>query len=97
MQIRFLEIARIELDNAVAYYNNESPSLGDRFLQEALHTLNRIGEFPDAWHHCSERTRRCLTRRFPYGVIYQVRNDGILVIAIAHLHRKPEYWKDRIK
>ena len=96
MRIRFLEIAQIELDEAIEYYNYEAAGLGDEFLSEVLNTLDRIGEFPEAWHPCSKRTRRCQTRRFPYGIIYQIRKDEILVIAVANLHRKPEYWKNRI-
>ena len=97
MKIHFLEIAQIELDEAIQYYNDESSGLGENFLAEVLNALDRIGEFPDAWHLCSKRTRRCQTRRFPYGIIYQVRKTEILIVAIAHLHRKPDYWKDRIQ
>ena len=96
MRIRFLEIAEIELDQAIEYYNYESPGLGDAFLTEALKALDRIGEFPEAWHPLSARTRRCQMRRFPYGIIYQVRQDEILIVAIANLHRRPDYWENRI-
>ena len=96
MRIRFLEMAQIELDEAIEYYNYEMSGLGEEFLAEVLNALDRIGEFPEAWHPCSKRTRRCQTRRFPYGIIYQTRKEEILVIAIANLHRKPDYWKDRI-
>ncbi|MCK4785692.1 MAG: hypothetical protein KAV87_18195 [Desulfobacteraceae bacterium] len=85
MRIRFLEIAQIELDEAIEYYNYETPGLGEEFLAEVLNALDRIGEFPEAWHPCSKRTRRCQTRK-----------EEILVIAIANLHRNPGYWKDRI-
>ena len=97
MRIRFLEIAQVELDQAIEYYNYESPGLGDEFLAEVLKALDRIGEFPEAWHPLSERTRRCQTRRFPYGIIYQIREDEILVVAVVNLHRRPDYWKDRLK
>lgn len=63
MRIRFLEIAEIELDQAIEYYNYESPGLGDAFLTEVLKALDRIGEFPEAWHPLSARTRRCQMRR----------------------------------
>jgi len=96
MKIRFLEVAQAELDDAIEYYNYEAPGLGNEFLTEVLNVLDRIGKFPDAWHPCSKRTRRCLTRRFPYGIIYQNRENEILVVAIAHLHRKPRYWEERI-
>ncbi len=96
MRIRFLEIAQIELDDAIEYYNYEVPGLGDAFLTEVLNSLDRIGKYPEAWQPSSKRTRRCQTRRFPYGIMYQIRKDEILVVAIANLHRKPDYWKDRI-
>jgi hypothetical protein len=48
MRIRFLEIAQIELDEAIEYYNYESPGLGDAFLTEVLKVLDRIGKFPEA-------------------------------------------------
>ena len=96
MKIIFLEIAQIELDDAIQYYNYEVPGLGDAFLNEVLNALDRIGEFPEAWHPCSKRTRRCQTRRFPYGIIYQIREEEILIVAVANLHRKPDYWADRI-
>jgi toxin ParE2 len=96
MRINFLEIAKFELDYAIEYYNHESTGLGDGFLTEILNVLDRIGQFPEAWHPYSKRTRRCQTRRFPYGVIYQIRGNEILVVAVANLHRKPDYWKDRV-
>lgn len=96
MRIRFLEIAQIELDDAIEYYNYEVPGLGEAFLTEVLNTLDRIGKYPEAWQPSSKRTRRCQTRRFPYGIMYQIRKDEILVVAIANLHRKPDYWKDWI-
>jgi ParE toxin of type II toxin-antitoxin system, parDE len=72
MDIRFLDIAQRELDEAVEYYNAESPGLGDQFLLEVLSTLQRIRQYPSAWHPFTQNTRRCQTRRFPYGVVYQI-------------------------
>ena len=96
MKINFLEIAQIELDDAIEYYEYQLPGIGDAFLEDILKALDRIGKFPEAWHPFSERTRRCRTQRFPYGIIYQIRDQEILVVAIANLHRRPDYWKDRI-
>ena len=96
MQIRFLEIAEIELDEAIQFYNHQAAGLGDDFLIEVLDTLDRIARFPEAWHRCSKRSRRCQTRRFPYGIIFQIRKAEILVIAVANLHREPDYWEDRL-
>lgn len=96
MIIKFLDVAKQELDEAITYYETESPGLGNDFLNEALNALDRVGKHPDAWHQCSARTRRCLLRRFPYGVIYVHSENEILVVAVACLHRRPEYWLERI-
>ncbi len=96
MEIKFLEIAQIEFDDAISYYNYENPGLGNDLLDEVVQAINRISAFPNAWHPLSSRTRRCKVRRFPYGIIYQIRKDTILVLAVAHLHRKPDYWKNRV-
>lgn len=95
MKIRFLEAAQRELDEAVEYYNAEAPELGQAFLLETLTVLEHIKQFPYAWHPLSPNTRRCRLRRFPYGVVYGVGTDEIIVIALAHLHRVPQYWRFR--
>jgi toxin ParE2 len=96
MEIRLLDVARQELDEAVEYYNGELPGLGERFLLECVTAFDRIKKFPQAWHPYTENTRRCLTHRFPYAIIYQLLESEILIIAISHMHRKPNYWQDRL-
>ena len=83
------------MDESFAYYEQQVTGLGHDFLAEILATLKRIKENPEAWHSFSNRTRRCLVNRFPFGIIYQLRKDEILVVAVAHLHRKPAYWRNR--
>jgi hypothetical protein len=43
----------------------------------------------------TRRTVAAVRRRFPYGVVYQILESEILVVAITHLHRRPGYWRDR--
>jgi plasmid stabilization system protein ParE len=93
----FLEPAQIELEEEVRYLNEQQVTLGYEFANEVAATINRILRYPEAWTKLSKRTRRCRTKRFPYGVIYQIRGDKILVVAISHLRRKPFYWRDRVK
>lgn len=96
MKVEFLSIAEAELTAAVAHYNEESEGLGYEFAAEVKQTLARILRFPDAWSKLSARTRRCRTKRFPYGLVYQVRDESILVVAVMHLRRHPESWHSRI-
>lgn len=39
------------------------------------------------------RTRRLLVGRFPYQVVYRLRATEIVIVAVAHLKRRPGYWK----
>lgn len=96
MHVEFLDAAEREFLEAVSYYNGESEGLGYEFAAEVNRTLDRISEYPNAWARLSTRTRRCRTNRFPYGVIYQIRSDTVLIVAIMHLHRDPKSWKDRL-
>ena len=95
MEIKLLEAAEAELDEAVEYYNSQSPGLGDEFLIEFIKGTERIAKYPDAWHPFSKKTRRCRLNRFPYAIIYRSKSDGIQIVAVASLHRKPLYWKNR--
>lgn len=97
MRVRFLEVAEIELDDAAKWYESQAPGLGDAFLIEVLSAAERIVLYPEAWHALGEGLRRCRINRFPYGLIYGVERGDILVLAVAHLHRKPGYWRDRLK
>jgi len=95
MDVEFLSQAEKELDDGINYYEALTPNLGNDFLHEVHLAIERIRLYPNAWQQISNRTRRCLIKRFPYGVIYQIRKDVILIIAVAHLHRKPGYWNKR--
>jgi plasmid stabilization system protein ParE len=96
MRVEFLDPAKRELVEAIAYYNEESEGLGYRFAIEVRRTLSRIVQHPYAWPAISPRARRCRTNGFPYGIIYEAREDQILVVAVMHLHRHPDSWKSRL-
>ena len=96
MTYKFLDIAKIELDEAFEYYETLQIKLGYRFINEVKGSIQRIINFPKAWQQITQNTRRCLVKNFPYGVIYQILDNEILIVAIANLHRKPDYWNDRI-
>lgn len=96
MTCNLLPEAEKDLINAVAYSENCESSLGIDFAIEVDKTIARIIEYPTAWTSLSNNCRRCLVARFPYGIIYSIEPDSILIISIMNLHRHPEYWKDRI-
>ena len=97
MSIRLLVPAQAELDEAITWYAQQAPGLGDAFLIEALKVFQLIEKFPQAWHPLTAEIRRCRLGRFPYSVVYAQDGADLVVLAVAHHHRRPNYWRDRQK
>ena len=97
IQVTILHEAEVELREAVAYYEEKSPGLGLDLEAEIERSIRMIRDFPGWWPLREDGTRRYLTHRFPYLVIYAYLKERIWIIAIAHCKRRPGYWKDRIK
>ena len=95
MNYSFHPDAKVELNEAVDYYNGCRPDLGLDFAKEVYAAIQNILAYPNAWTPFSMNTRRCLVHRFPYGVIYQEAGGEIRIIAVMQLNRRPGYWKDR--
>ncbi len=96
MKLRFLLLAQRELDDAVAWYNEQASGSGQEFLDELDRAVRRAVAFPMSCPEIEPGLRRCLLARFPYGIIYGVDRETIIVVAVAHLHREPGYWMGRI-
>ena len=97
MHAIFSKLAKQELDDATRHYEIESQGLGKRFPEEIKKAIIRICDFPDAWSVERGEIRKCLLHRFPYKVLYSIEVDHIFIIAIAHQHRKPDYWVEKGK
>ena len=95
MKYRFHPEAEAELNGAVDYYDACQEGLGLSFAREVHAAIDNICGFPHAWTPLSQSTRRCLLRRFPYGVVYQYTGGEIIIIAVMQLNRKPDYWRNR--
>jgi hypothetical protein len=91
---RFTSSALKELRESILYYEQRENGLGSAFLDEIEATLNRILQHPSAWHQLSPRTRRCRTHRFPFGLLYQILSNEILITSVMDLRRDPASWKD---
>ena len=96
MKFYFHPDAGAEFDTAVEYYEQLQPGLGIEFAEEIYATITRIIQYPDAGSALSKNSRRCLVNRFPYGLLYQTKSHTLRIIAVAHLHRRPGYWKERL-
>lgn len=96
MPIDFLPEADQEMLEAARYYQSLSSGLGDDYLAEVEHAVQSIALSPRTWPVLEGDFRRRLVKRFPFGVIYRIEPDIIVIIAVAHLRKKPGYWKKRI-
>lgn len=96
MNYEFHPDARNEYLASVAYYESREIGLGARFTIEIEETIQRIVAAPARWRKIEGEIRRCLAHRFPYGVLYSVEADHVLILAVMHHSRTPEYWHSRL-
>jgi plasmid stabilization system protein ParE len=87
-----------ELEHSRAWYEERAVNLGTEFLDEVDRAIEAVRDSPGTWplHDEDTGTRRYLVHRFPYGVVYRVRDHAIQVIAVMHLRRHPDYWRGRV-
>lgn len=100
MKVRILADAVAEIESAIRYFNEQAFALGDRFLDDLEQTLGRIeaaaNSFPELETlPMSEPYRRALMKVFRYAVIFEILEEEVLVVAVAHTSRKPNYWLNR--
>src|SRR3954468_7044051 len=88
--------ALLEYQEAALYYTASGSALSLRFVEAVEDAIQRIVEALLAWPILDDDVRLCLTRRFPYGVLYTVESDLVLIVAVMHGHREPGYWRGRI-
>ncbi len=84
-----------ELEAAALWYEERQPDLGNDFLDEFEHTLRRIVAEPERWRTIRGDNRKLNFHRFPYAIVYSLRDDILHVKAVMHLHRRPFYWLHR--
>jgi plasmid stabilization system protein ParE len=97
LPVRVSEPASAELREAVRWYEGRRVGLGAEFFDAISTTLLFVSMNATAGSSISgdDRTRRALVARFPYQVVYRIRPGEIVIVAVAHLKRRPGYWKNR--
>lgn len=95
MNFQFLAEALSEFDNAANWYDQQRLGLGAEFVQAVDSAIQRLILHPETWPTIDDRFRHCPVENFPYDVVFVIRDEVILIFAIAHYHRKPDYWSDR--
>jgi plasmid stabilization system protein ParE len=77
------------------WYEQRSPQAAAGFLAELSRSFELIAKYPEAVQQSSLGDRRFVMRTYPFLIAYRVRGTRIEIIAVAHQHRRPGYWKDR--
>ena len=95
-KVRFHPDAQAEMLAAASHYENQQKGLGGRFLASTQDAANRIVINPTLYRPIQDDVRRCVAKIFPYGILFRDLPDGIVIIAVMHLHRDPGYWKARV-
>ena len=95
MSIRFFQPAEQEMLDAASYYEFQAKGLGIEFLEKIDAAVLDIAEDPKRWPISRPHVRSRLIHRFPYGLLYRVDPDEVVILAIMHLHRHPDYWISR--
>ena len=93
---RFLSPAEEEMTEAALFYEIASAGLGNDFLDDVQRAVNRLSAYPYAGESIDSNLRRALLHRFPFSLIYAIEVDSIVIVAVAHHGRDPEYWLSRV-
>jgi plasmid stabilization system protein ParE len=97
MRVRFDEDARREYLDAMVFYSEGSEKIGVKFADAVeLAIAKKIGSEPHRFREIEPGVRRCRVTRFPYSILYNVAEDEILILAVKHDRRSPDYWRYRL-
>jgi plasmid stabilization system protein ParE len=94
---RFIAPARREFLAEVVYYNGKEPGLGARFAGAVEDATARAVAFPLTGSLAPKNTRRAFIKDFPFALVYRPDENGIIIFALAHHSRHPEYWQARVQ
>jgi toxin ParE1/3/4 len=95
MRYMFHPEALAEYSEAVRYFAEQRVEVAQAFINTIEDTVYRIRESPDRYASIDDDVRRCMARKFPYGVLYTIEQDYILILAVMHCSQEPGYWKNR--
>lgn len=92
---RFLAEAEQEMLAAADFYEYRAAGLGREFLTEIKRLVDVAENQPELGVVLAGNVRRLITKRFPFGVLYRIGPDEIVVVAVMHQRRHPKYWRKR--
>jgi len=96
LRVVFRRAAKIEFEDAAAWYGEKGPGLGDEFIREIEQAIANAAAAPQRHPVVFGDIRRTVARRFPFAVYFRVRFDALVVLAVFHARRNPAIWQRRV-
>jgi plasmid stabilization system protein ParE len=97
VSLDFLPEAVDDVAKAVEWYEAREPGLGARFRREMESVCSAILQHPLLWRERRGGYRRVNLPGFPYYLAYFLREERILIAAVGHGSRHPDWWKKRTR
>ena len=88
--------ALAEFKAALTWYLERSETAALNFVAELDRAVDLVTKSPRRWPVGEYATRKFVLNRFPFAVIYREKDASVQVLAIAHGHRRPGYWRGRL-
>lgn len=92
-RVVYHRLAGNELIQSGLFYERRRRFLGEEFIDAVEQALADIQQQPLIGRPEEHGTRSLKVRRFPFRVVYQIRSDRLWIVAVAHLSRRPGYWR----
>jgi toxin ParE1/3/4 len=89
--------AQRDIFGAVRFYEDRVPGLGGRFLRILDETMAKIASQPEQFAFFQKPARSCRVHGFPYRVIYVNEPEFVLIVAVSHDARQPNWWRHRLQ
>ena len=101
MNARLLPDAEAEAQATAQWYEDQQAGLGEQFLAAFVDGILQVERHPSRFPRVERlrvkrEIRRCMLGRFPYSIVYEVRERDLLILAVAHAKRRPNYWRKRL-
>jgi plasmid stabilization system protein ParE len=88
--------ARLEIAEAVKYYEEQRPSTGVKFWLEFKTLAKRLKNFPELYPRFGKRgIRKAPMHNYPHAVYYRIAGDQLRILGVVHGAMNPETIKAR--
>lgn len=91
MTIEISTLAYSEIEDARVYYNLQQENLGERFKEHIKQSVDSIAQLPMLYPKITDELHRVIVHKFPYSIFYALFDEKIVIVSVAHQHRKPFY------